>query len=41
MSYEEGAMCEPLSVGVYSCQRSHVQSGDRIAILGSGQLVKP
>jgi D-arabinose 1-dehydrogenase-like Zn-dependent alcohol dehydrogenase len=36
MSYEEGAMCEPLSVGVYSCQRASVQPGHRVAILGAG-----
>jgi len=38
VTFEEGAMCEPLSVGVYSCQRSHVEPGNRIAILGAGPI---
>jgi len=38
VSYEEGAMCEPLSVGVYSCQRTNVEPGFRIAILGAGPI---
>jgi len=38
VSYEEGALCEPLSVGVYGCQRAQVKPGSRVAILGSGPI---
>lgn len=38
VSNEEGAMCEPLSVGVYACQRGHVKPGDTIAIFGAGPI---
>jgi len=38
MTYEEGAMCEPLSVGVYACQRASVGPGSRVAVLGCGPI---
>lgn len=38
VSYEEGAMCEPLSVGVYACQRCKVQPESTILIEGSGPI---
>jgi len=38
MTYEEGALCEPLSVGVFACERAHVVPGMRVAILGSGPI---
>jgi len=38
VSYEEGAMCEPLSVGVYACQRCSVQPETAILIEGSGPI---
>lgn len=40
MSYEEGAMCEPLSVGVHACQRGGVSPGKKVAILGAGPIGK-
>jgi L-iditol 2-dehydrogenase len=38
VSYEEGALCEPLSVGVYACQRVRVQPGHRVIIFGAGPI---
>jgi len=38
MSFEQGAMCEPLSVGVYACQRGQIKPGDKVAILGAGPI---
>lgn len=41
VSYEEGAFCEPLSVGVHACRRGQVAPGKRVAILGSGPIGVP
>jgi len=38
LSYEEGAMIEPLSVGVYSAKRGNVEPGKTVAILGMGTI---
>lgn len=38
VSYEEGAMCEPLSVGVYACRRCDVQPEETILIEGCGAI---
>jgi L-iditol 2-dehydrogenase len=38
VSLEEGAMCEPLSVGVYACRRANVQPGSRLLVLGCGPI---
>ena len=38
MSYEEGAFCEPLSVGVHAVRRGGVSPGKRVAILGAGPI---
>jgi L-iditol 2-dehydrogenase len=38
LTYEHGALCEPLSVGVYACQRAHVGPGSRVAVFGSGPI---
>jgi L-iditol 2-dehydrogenase len=38
MTYEEGAVIEPLSVGVYSVRRGGIRPGDRVAVLGSGTI---
>jgi len=38
LTYEHGALCEPLSVGVYACQRAHVGPGSHVAIFGSGPI---
>ena len=38
VSHEEGAMCEPLSVGVHACRRAAVGPGKRVAIMGAGPI---
>ncbi|CAN0435839.1 unnamed protein product, partial [Scytosiphon promiscuus] len=38
MSLEEGAMCEPVSVGVHACRRAGVTPGQKVAILGAGPI---
>jgi len=38
VSYEEGAMIEPLSVGLWAVERSGVKPEHRVAVLGSGTI---
>ncbi|MFT4469954.1 NAD(P)-dependent alcohol dehydrogenase [Arthrobacter sulfonylureivorans] len=38
MSYEEGALLEPLSVGLWGCQRANLQAGDDVLITGAGPV---
>lgn len=38
VSYEEGALIEPLSVGLYSIERGSVKVGDRVLVLGAGPV---
>eukprot|EP01114_Cavostelium_apophysatum_P009413 TRINITY_DN2254_c0_g1_i3.p1 TRINITY_DN2254_c0_g1~~TRINITY_DN2254_c0_g1_i3.p1 ORF type:complete len:362 (-),score=63.10 TRINITY_DN2254_c0_g1_i3:203-1288(-) len=38
VSFEEGAMCEPLSVGIHACRRAGVQIGTRVLITGAGPI---
>lgn len=38
VSLEEGALLEPLSVGVYVCKRAQIGIGDKILILGAGPI---
>lgn len=38
VSLEEGALVEPLSVGLYSVQRGNVQAGDTVFVLGAGAI---
>lgn len=38
MSLEEGALMEPLAVGVHACARGRIQSGDSVLILGAGTI---
>lgn len=35
---EEGALLEPLSVGVHACRRANVSLGDNVLILGAGPI---
>lgn len=35
---EEGALLEPLSVGVHACRRAEVSLGDNVLILGAGPI---
>jgi len=38
MSFEEGALLEPLSVAVHACQRSGVTAGSHVLITGAGPI---
>ncbi|CAI9092150.1 OLC1v1027325C1 [Oldenlandia corymbosa var. corymbosa] len=38
VSLEEGAMCEPLSVGVHACRRAGVGPDTRVLIIGAGPI---
>ncbi|KAK2985074.1 hypothetical protein RJ640_022952 [Escallonia rubra] len=38
VSLEEGAMCEPLSVGVHACRRANIGPDTKILIMGAGPI---
>jgi len=38
MSYEEGAMMEPLAVGIHAVRLSSITLGDSVAVLGAGPI---
>lgn len=38
MSYEEGALLEPLSVGIWGCRRANLQPGDEVLVTGAGPV---
>ncbi|CAI2353736.1 unnamed protein product [Caenorhabditis sp. 36 PRJEB53466] len=38
VSFEEGALLEPLSVAIHACRRGNVQMGQRILVLGAGPI---
>jgi len=38
ITLEQGALCEPLSIGIYSVQQARFKKGSNIAILGSGPI---
>ncbi|MBN1400895.1 MAG: NAD(P)-dependent alcohol dehydrogenase [Anaerolineae bacterium] len=38
LSYEDGAMMEPLSVGLWATERGGVKPGDAVAIFGTGTI---
>jgi len=38
VTYEEGAFCEPLSVGVHACRRAAVTIGTKVLITGAGPI---
>jgi L-iditol 2-dehydrogenase len=38
MSYDEGAMLEPLSVGIWACRRAGLAPGDRVLVTGAGPV---
>ena len=39
VSFEEGALLEPLSVGVHACRRAGVSNGDHVLVCGAGTSV--
>lgn len=38
VSLEEGAMCEPLSVGIHACRRADVGPEKTVLIMGAGPI---
>lgn len=38
MSYEQGALVEPLSVGLWGCRRADLQPGDDVLVTGAGPV---
>lgn len=38
VTFEEGALLEPLSVGVHACRRAGVTLGSRVLICGAGPI---
>ncbi|PIA34195.1 hypothetical protein AQUCO_03800048v1 [Aquilegia coerulea] len=38
LSLEEGAMCEPLSVGIHACRRANVGAETTVLIVGAGPI---
>ena len=38
LSYEEGALLEPLSVGIWACQRAALRPGERVLVTGAGPV---
>ncbi len=38
VSYDEGALIEPLSVGIYASERARVRPGDTVLIFGAGPI---
>lgn len=35
---EEGALLEPLTVGIHACRRAAVTAGDCVLVLGAGPI---
>jgi L-iditol 2-dehydrogenase len=38
MTFEHGALCEPLSVGIWACHRAGLVPGDRVLVTGAGPV---
>lgn len=38
VSYEQGALVEPLSVGIWGCKRAGLQAGDEVLVTGAGPV---
>ena len=38
MTFEEGALLEPLSVGLWACRRAQLEPGDRVLVSGAGPV---
>lgn len=38
MSYEQGALVEPLSVGIWGCRRAGLHAGDEVLVTGAGPV---
>jgi L-iditol 2-dehydrogenase len=38
MTYEQGALLEPLSVGIWGCKRANLTAGDHVLVSGAGPV---
>ncbi|WP_168203853.1 NAD(P)-dependent alcohol dehydrogenase [Humibacter ginsenosidimutans] len=38
LSFDDGAMLEPLSVGIWACRRAGLEPGDRVLVTGAGPV---
>lgn len=38
LSYQDGALIEPLTVGIWICRRAGIGPGDRVAVIGNGTV---
>ena len=38
MSFEEGALIEPLSVGLHACRRGRLEMGHKVLVCGAGPI---
>lgn len=38
MTFDEGALLEPLSVGLWACRRAQLEPGDRVLVSGAGPV---
>jgi L-iditol 2-dehydrogenase len=38
ISFEEAAMAEPISVGVWAARKAHISAGDRVLVTGAGPI---
>lgn len=38
MTFEEGALMEPLAVAVHSVRRTQVNIGDKVVVMGAGPI---
>lgn len=38
VSLEEGAMCEPLSVGIHACRRANISPDTHVLVIGAGPI---
>jgi L-iditol 2-dehydrogenase len=38
LSYEEGALIEPLSVGLWACRKARLRGGDHVLVAGAGPI---
>jgi L-iditol 2-dehydrogenase len=38
MSYEQGALLEPLSVGIWACHRANLNPGEQVLVTGAGPV---
>lgn len=41
ITFEEGALIEPLSVGIHACRRAGVTLGSKVFVSGSGMVEHP